>query len=812
MGLAPSVLLLAAFANTLLAALVYYACPNKRVSRRFGAFALAVAVWTASVAIAYHLAPDPLALTFARLAFASAALSVYFLLAFLAAFPSALPTRSPLPILLFRLFAAIFVVVSLSPWLAVSVSLDSRGLHATYGQAYYPYAGFIVASIAYTFVSVRHRLRVSQGLDRLQLHYVSLGLLIPLVLATITNLLVPLTLHTSRVSHYGPIFSLPMLLVMAHTIIRHRLMNITVFISRGAAYILTILVSASLFVFLLVTVRRFFTPATFAWPGWYELAMALIVATAFQPLKAFIQDALNRYLRRHTYDYQLIVRRASTTIPTLLDLPSLFSYLSDLLTHALSAEFLLVYAADANGDFRRQVSAGPALLRKASPLPQSLQSSTPRILDELRASGGEPALVRELARLRAQVAVPIRFKDSLLAFLLLGPKRSGDPYYREDIDLLCTIAGQSSIAIRNAHLYRTVTEINDYIQSIIATIDSGVIAVDRIGQITLLNRAASNIVALPPSPSLVRSLSSIPSVLRLQLAGTLADGRPRLHVESVLSRADHSTIPVMSSCTPIRQVDGAVTGAVIIFTDLTTLKELETEKRRAERLASLGALASGLAHEIKNPLVAIRTFAELLPERFSDNEFRDSFAQVALTEIERIDDLVARLRSLAATQPCALSPLDLRDALDATLLLLRGQLDQRRIQVLRHFPTDPTYVAADFAQLKQLFLNIFLNAIEAMDIDGSLSIAVTPNHSSRPPQVTVAISDSGHGISPAILDAIFDPFVTTKPNGTGLGLAICRSIADAHTATIRATNNHVTSGATITVVFPLVTQPAHVLL
>jgi signal transduction histidine kinase len=229
---------------------------------------------------------------------------------------------------------------------------------------------------------------------------------------------------------------------------------------------------------------------------------------------------------------------------------------------------------------------------------------------------------------------------------------------------------------------------------------------------------------------------------------------------------------------------------------------LEAEKRRAERLAAFSAMASGIAHEIKNPLVAIRTFAELLPERFSEHEFREEFSRVAIKEVGRIDHLVCRLRDLATSTPTSLLRLDARELIEDTLALLRGQLLQKQITITRTYLTPHTSVSGDADQLTQLFLNIVINALEAMAPGGELKINLA-THSPLDGQrfLTIEITDSGPGIPPSLLTKVFDPFVTTKPNGTGLGLAICRGIADAHRATIRAANAR-SGGATITIEFP----------
>ena len=147
--------------------------------------------------------------------------------------------------------------------------------------------------------------------------------------------------------------------------------------------------------------------------------------------------------------------------------------------------------------------------------------------------------------------------------------------------------------------------------------------------------------------------------------------------------------------------------------------------------------------------------------------------------------------------------LDIREPIEDTLALLRGQLEQKEITIRRFFHADHLCVSGDPAQLKQLFLNIFINAIQSMSPHGELSVRVMNHHSSPTSRLLVDISDTGTGIPNAILSNIFDPFVTTKPFGSGLGLAICRNITDAHSGTITAKNNSDGRGATISLDFPL---------
>jgi len=239
---------------------------------------------------------------------------------------------------------------------------------------------------------------------------------------------------------------------------------------------------------------------------------------------------------------------------------------------------------------------------------------------------------------------------------------------------------------------------------------------------------------------------------------------------------------------------------VAVLSDLSRLKELEADKLRAERLASIGALAARIAHEIRNPLVAIRTFAELLPERFAEAEFRNEFAKVVIQEIDRIDGLVSRLGGMASPDSQPLRPLDLRGPILDTLALLRGRLEHAGIIVRTDFQAEHPMVAGNVDHLKQLFLNLFVNAIEAMGPGGQLTVRVADRDSAWVPRLVVEVTDTGTGIPESLANRLFEPFVTTKDYGSGLGLSICRGIVDAHDATIHVRNNS-RGGATFVVEF-----------
>src|SRR6185503_3442687 len=171
--------------------------------------------------------------------------------------------------------------------------------------------------------------------------------------------------------------------------------------------------------------------------------------------------------------------------------------------------------------------------------------------------------------------------------------------------------------------------------------------------------------------------------------------------------------PVICTVSPVRDPAGTVLGAVAVFSDLTPLKELEVERRRAERLVYFQALAAGIAHEIKNPLVAIKTFTQLLPRRQEDARFLDEFGRISTREIDRMQRLVDRLRTLSRPAGGPRHPVDVRLPLSEALELARPTLEEKGLRLIAGLGAEPYVVLGNHPELEELFLNLVLNAHDA---------------------------------------------------------------------------------------------------
>jgi two-component system, NtrC family, nitrogen regulation sensor histidine kinase GlnL len=421
------------------------------------------------------------------------------------------------------------------------------------------------------------------------------------------------------------------------------------------------------------------------------------------------------------------------------------------------------------------------------------------------------SLWEELTSIQGEALVPLVEEEQLVGLFVLGAKRSGDPYFSNDADLLTTLANQAAVAVRNAQTHARVVQVNEEMQKVLETIESGVVAVGPRGRITLFNRAAEHFTGVAAQEVRGRAPDQLPAPLGRLLQSTATDGQARSQIEFTLPDAAGQLIPLVCSTSPLRGPNGATLGAVAVLNDMSRLKELEQEKRRAERLASIEAIASGLIHEIRNPLASIKTYAQLLPSRGANEEFRQMFSRTAGREVDRINDLLSRFQTMSRASQHRMEMVDVSGALRDTLETLHAEMDDRQIRLRLVGEATRRPVLGNASQLQQLFLNLCLNAIQAMEPGGELTVRVADLSEGGGNTLLVEVADSGPGIAEELLATIFEPFVTTKPHGTGLGLAICRSIADAHHACLTVRNNIGRPGCTFTVEFPVPSgRPARV--
>lgn len=388
-------LILVSALNLALGALVYSRNTSHWVNRSFAFFAISVAGW--SITQVSKLAGSEPALFWARLAFVMASLSLFSLALFFKTFPfeNVLPTSWPVRIL--AASACAFAIFSLfTPWIVSSARRNPNGRTLTYGPLYDAFALYVLCCGAYCVLTVIRKTRTARGAERQQLKYLFVALLVPGAFAISTNLVVPLITGSSALSQYGPLFSVVMIAMIAHAIIRHRLMDVQLVIRQGAVYVCAIATAAVMFFVLVEIFHQAMRRERESIPLLEALVFAVIVAIVFQPLKGWINTSFNRYLYRHTYDYQQTLREASRTLSTTLTLEPLIDYLAAVIEQTFQVAFVAVYVLDQPGRTlaRHFYHATPGY--KASTPPPSLagHSAILRYLSDER----KPLVREEAAR------------------------------------------------------------------------------------------------------------------------------------------------------------------------------------------------------------------------------------------------------------------------------------------------------------------------------------------------------------------------------------------------------------------------------
>ncbi|HHT9135393.1 MAG TPA: PAS domain-containing sensor histidine kinase [Candidatus Avalokitesvara rifleensis] len=278
--------------------------------------------------------------------------------------------------------------------------------------------------------------------------------------------------------------------------------------------------------------------------------------------------------------------------------------------------------------------------------------------------------------------------------------------------------------------------------------------------------------------------------VRRVLGDTIRFERVR-HLEVSITSKGGKIIPVAWNFSSMRDEKGSPVGLVGIGRDLTETKQLQAQLFQSDKLASLGVLAGGIAHEIRNPLGVSSAAAQLFLERPDDPQLLEECAQKIHSGIQRASEIIERLLQFARPTTRRSEPTNINQILEEALELTSKQLVHQHISVQKEFHGAVPMINADGKLLKQVFLNIILNASNAMSEGGRLWIKTSVEKKQQPHQIEITFKDSGPGIPKEDIDKVFDPFFTTMPvgEGTGLGLSICYGIIKEHGGTIRVESN-----------------------
>jgi signal transduction histidine kinase len=670
-----------------------------------------------------------------------------------------------------------------------TVSLDESGISRQPGPLYGVFSVYFLAGWIAALAVFASKWWRSSGISRAQLQYLGAGLILPVAGGVITNLLLPLLTGRSTYWWLGPYFSLPFVAIVGHAIIRHRLMDLRPVIHQGLAHLAVIAIAAGIAVGVARVIAFDWTTTMFALPTDAVIAAVVALLMLSAPINRLIVRFVDPYMFRRSIDYDSALRDATQRLGRLMQPVELAQELRQILKVAFVPETFAVAARPLErGELEALLADEVAIDRLLSIIMETVDHPRPRVLvvnpsDER----GRRREAHELLSLAGvEIVITLARRDEVLGLVVLGRRRSGDPYFVKDLNFIEALTQIASIALENSLLYRQRIQMLEYSDLLLESLNAAVVAVDVTGKITSFNAATKTLLGLRDSQR-GEVLSVLPSEIGWALAFAISGGWFPREVELNIDHDPRGVLPVILSVAALHDDKQDISGALAIVTDLSTVKALERNQRRIEHFALMARFYAGIAHEIRSPLAAISNFIAMLPDRFSDPEYRDTAARILPMEVARIVRLAERLRLMAPSEDGKLGSVDLSPLLSNIVAIQAPAAQDQGIRFVLNCAPELPKILGDPGQLVQLFVNLIKNAIEAMPPGGgSITIDAQVQYpKSNRAVVVVRVIDDGIGIDAAVRTKIFEPFFTTKSAGTGLGLPICREIADFHRARLQ---------------------------
>ena len=609
-------------------------------------------------------------------------------------------------------------------------------------------------------------------------------------------------------------------LSFASALVRYRLMDIEVIIKRvllvaAVAVLLAGIYGGTLWVVALVLGTNNDRSSFWA------LLATLVVALVAPPLWNTIRTALDRLYYRDRYDYRRALVAFARELNSDLDLQRLSSKLVDRVRETLAVERIALYlvAEGERSDRFSPVAAGGCALsdlrgvEPRSELGTRLAAGQTVVVDDpvmsRRLPLPETALWREAG---LTVFVPCISNEATIAFIALGHRPDGEPLNSEDMALLGAVAAQAATALENARLYdqlsakaSEIERLRQFGDSVVESLSDGLIVVDLRDRVLRWNRRMEVLVGVERTRALG---SDVADLFGASFVATLRAARRenpngaalyRVPLDLGAGETKHSLL-LNIAVAPLQTADDTQNGWIIVLEDVTDRANLEEQLRLSEKMAAIGLLAAGVAHEVNTPLTGISSFTQMLLDRADPGDPRTQLLEKIEQQTFRAAKIVNSLLNLSRPSGGETRVIDLNGVIGDVLSLLEHQFKTHRIQVGRHLDTSGVVVRGVEYKLQQVFLNLFLNARDAMPKGGWLSVTSTVSGD----EALVEVADTGVGIPSEHLARIYDPFFTTKSEGrgTGLGLSVTYGIVQEHAGTLTCDSdpNH---GTRFRLVLPL---------
>jgi two-component system, NtrC family, sensor kinase len=610
-------------------------------------------------------------------------------------------------------------------------------------------------------------------------------------------------------------------LCFGYAIIRYRLMDVDIIFKRGVAYTVATAGVVAVYFALVGLIGQLFNTA---WPTGTAGNIIAIVVTAFLflPFRDWIQARLDRFFYRDRFDYRRTLIEFGRTLTNKVRLEPMLGSVMDRISQTLLVDRLAIFLADPaqpsrlhlarsmGVNFTEQLDLsflapeGPAFARGY--LFYESSRSAPEASDSVR---------RTLEQLNLNYFIPCRIREHTVAILGLGKTVDGDFLSSEDVELLFTIAGYVAIAIDNAQLYSSLEQkaaqierLKDFSENIVESLNVGVLAVDLDGRVESWNTQLEQMIGVPRHEAVGRKLEEI---LPPDLVAEVNARAGAEHVSSIykfhLRNLTVRPLVVNISIAPLVGKAGERIGRLILLDDITQRVRLEEQLLQTEKLTSLGLLAAGVAHEVNTPLAVISNYIQMLAKQLPGDDPRHKLIGKIVKQTFRASEIVNNLLNFSRTGAAEFTEVNLNKVLEETLSLVSHPFRTARVSVIKTLQGNLPPVLGSTNRLQQVFLNLFMNARDAMPSGGMVEVRTAANNG----YVEVEVTDTGIGIADENLHRIFDPFFTTKSSssGTGLGLSVSYGIIKEHLGKIEV-RSMPGKGTSFRLEFPVARKAVHV--
>src|SRR5881296_3516204 len=608
-------------------------------------------------------------------------------------------------------------------------------------------------------------------------------------------------------------------LCFAYAIIRYRLMDVDIIFKRGLAYTAaTAAVATVYFSLVALCTYLFHAPATGPVGGMIAIVIA---AFLFQPLREGIQARLDRFFYRDRLDYRRTLIEFGRTLTNEVRLDPMLGSVMDRISQTLLVDRLAIFAENAVQPGQMRIARSMGVRLSGSLDLSFLEPARPEFargalfFESPRAARDVSDSVRHtLEQLDLNYFVPCRIREHTVAVLGLGKTVDGDFLSSDDVELVETIAGYVAVALDNAQLYSSleqkaleIVRLKDFSENIVESLNIGVLSVDLDGIVESRKTRMEQLFGVSRQESVGRQLSSL---LPEELAREIAARGDQEQITGIYKQRLHHQGKLLTlnvSITPLVSKSNERIGRLLLFDDVTQRERLEEQMSQTEKLTSLGLLAAGVAHEVNTPLAVISNYIQMLAKQMPEGDPRHSIIEKIVKQTFRASEIVNNLLNFSRTGLAEAGDVDVNRVVEETLSLMAHPLKISHIQVVKQLGEPLPAVRGSANKLQQVFLNLFLNARDAMPSGGLLEVRTAAHNGS----VEIEVADTGAGIAREHINRIFDPFFTTKASGrgTGLGLSVSYGIIKEHAGKIdvRSTPG---KGTSFHVEFPAVRKAVHV--